>query len=181
MLTPMSALALPFDQTFQARPSGAFGAFFAAIANVDRNVDERIAEATDFCAEGERMIDGYVGNLLGLPKFAEAAAEQGAKLDWDIVIERAELGEREAARDFENTLMLGRRLVKLVRLKDRRYANSVNQLVDRYAAAMSKFLEVLRDVRWQLMALRATYAPSDGSATFSDQAALRKYLDSASA
>lgn len=178
----MSALALAtFDQATQARPSALFAAFFAALADLERSISERVERAERESDEAERVLDLHMAQLWSLLGTIDEAVAKGDRVEWDTLIHKAELVEREVARDFANTLKLGRRMVDMVRKIEPKYARSVSRLLDRYEGAMARYIESLRDARWNLMAARAAHEPSERSQAFSDPESLARFLASASA
>jgi hypothetical protein len=180
--TDMSALALAtFDQATQARPSALFAGFFAALADLGRSISERVEQAERESDEAERVLDLHMAQLWSLLGTIDEAVAKGDRVEWDTLIHKAELVEREVARDFANTRKLGHRLVYMVRKIEPDYARPVSRLLDRYEGAMARYLESLRDARWNLMAARATYEPSERSQVFSDHESLARFLASASA
>lgn len=178
----MSALALAsFDQATQARPSAMFAALFAALADWDRSINERLEQAERESDEAQRLLDLHTGQLWSLLATIDEVAAKGERVGWESIIQRAELVERQVAREYANTRRLGRSLVTMFRKLDPKYAHSVSRLVDRYEGEMAKYIESLRDWRWNVMAARATYEPSARSEAFSDPDSLARFLASASA
>jgi len=106
-----------------------------------------------------------------------AAAESGGRLDWEYRIERLEFFEGEAARDVSRM----RRLIDLIlagaRDADPAIGRRARALTRRQEDAVLRFVEALRDARWQMMALRAHFDPdSRGGQTFDNPAEMRRYF-----
>jgi hypothetical protein len=123
-----------------------------------------LAEAEITLAEGEAAINRGIEAITRMVANDRAAAGGGGRLDRDYRIERLEFYEAEAARDVS----------RMRRLVDRILAGA---LARRQEDAVSRFVEALRDARWQMMALRANFeADSRDGPTFNNAAEMHHYL-----
>ena len=165
------------DPAVSAPSSPAFIGFFAALANVRATGEARLAEAEITLAEGEAAINRGIEAIARMVANDRAAAESGGRLDWNYRIERLEFFEAEAARDACRMRRLTDRILAGARDADRMIGRRARVLARRQEDAVLRFVEALRDARWQMMALRAHFDPDarDGP-TFDDLAEMRRYL-----
>jgi hypothetical protein len=161
------------DPALDVRPASAFVGFWAALANLTPPGEASLAEAETALAEGEANIDRGVEAIARLVANSRLAAERGERIEWDYLIERLGFYEADAARDLSRIERLVARLLMLVPVQARR----ARTLARRQQDAVARFVEALRDARWQAMASRAHFDPaSRGGRVFSDTAELHRYL-----
>jgi hypothetical protein len=165
------------DPAVGAQPSPAFIGFFAALANLRATGEARLAEAEITLAEGEAAINRGIEAIARMVANDRAAAEGGGRLDWDYRIERLEFYEAEAARDVSRMRRLVDRILAGARDADPAIGRRARALARRQEDAVLRFVEALRDARWQMMALRANFeADSRDGRTFDNPAEMRHYL-----
>jgi hypothetical protein len=165
------------DPAVGAQPSPAFIGFFAALANLRATGEARLAEAEITLAEGEAAINRGVEAIARMVANDRAAAADGGRLDWDYRIERLEFYEAEAARDVSQMRRLVDRILAGARDADPAIGRRARALARRQEDAVLRFVEALRDARWQMMALRAHFeADSRDGPTFNNPAEMRHYL-----
>jgi hypothetical protein len=145
------------DPAVGAQPSPAFIGFFAALANLRATGEARLAEAEITLAEGEAAINRGVEAIARMVANDRAAAEGGDRLDWDYRIERLEFYEAEAARDVSRMRRLVDRILAGAHDADPAIGRRARALARRQEDAVLRFVEALRDARWQMMALRAHF------------------------
>ncbi len=171
MTTPMH-----LDPAVEARPAAAFLDFFAALARPTGSHAERMAEAEHAFADGEAAINRSIEATARAVANARAIAEGGAAPEWDYLVERLEFSETEAARDVGRVQKLVSRVLKLTRAVDPAFGRFAGGLARRQEEAILRFVEALRDARWQMMALRARHAGTNGGRVFDDPSELRRHL-----
>lgn len=165
------------DPAVGAPTSPAFLDFFAALANVAAAAKQRLAEAEIRLAEGEAAVNRGIEAIARMIANDRAAAESGGRLDWDYRIERLEFYETEAAHDLSRARRLVGRILSAVQDGSPALTRHARALARRQEDAALRFVEALRDARWQLMALRAHSDPaSRRGPTFTDPDELRRYL-----
>jgi|SRR5208282_2444037 len=165
------------DPAVGAQPSPAFIGFFAALANLRATGEARLAEAEITLAEGEAAINRGIEAIARMVANDRAAAEGGGRLDWDYRIEKLEFYEAEAARDVSRMRRLADRILAGARDADPAIGRRARALARRQEDAVLRFVEALRDARWQMMALRARFdADSRDGPTFDNPAEMRRYL-----
>jgi hypothetical protein len=170
---------LHLDPAIGTQPSPAFMGFFAALANVRATGEARLAEAEITLAEGEAAINRGIEAIARMVANDRAAAESGGRLDWDYRIERLEFYETEAAHDVSRMRRLVDRILAGARDADPAIGRRARGLARLQEDAVLRFVEALRDARWQMMALRANFGPDSGSGpAFDDPAEMRRYLAS---
>jgi hypothetical protein len=170
---------LHLDPAIGAQPSPAFIGFFAALANVRATGEARLAEAGITLGEGEAAINRGVEAIGRMLANDRAAAESGGRLDWDYRIERLEFHEAEATRDVSRMRRLIDHILAGERDADPAIGRRARALSRRQEDAVLRFVEALRDARWQMMALRAHFdAVSPSRPVFDDPAEMRRYLAS---
>jgi hypothetical protein len=165
------------DPAVGARPSPDFVDFFAALANCRATDDDRLAEAERALADGEAAIDRSVEAIARLVANDRAAAEAGGRLDWDYRIERLRFFETEAARDVARMRKLVDRILASAHGASLVIRRRARALARRQEDAVVRFVEALRDARWQMMALRANFDREIGTGVvFDDPAEMRRSL-----
>jgi hypothetical protein len=165
------------DPAVGAQPSPAFIGFFAALANLRASGEVRLAEAEIALTEGEAAINRGVEAIARMVANDRGAAESGGRLDWDYRIERLEFHEAEAARDVSRMRKLVDRILAGARDADPAISRQARALTRRQEDAVVRFVEALRDARWQMMALRAHFDPDyRNGPTFDNPAEMRRYL-----
>jgi hypothetical protein len=165
------------DPAVGAQPSPAFIGFFAALANLRASGEVRLAEAEIALTEGEAAINRGVEAIARMVANDRAAAESGGRLDWDYRIERLEFYEAEAARDVSRMRKLVDRILAGARDADPAISRQPRALTRRQEDAVVRFVEALRDARWQMMALRAHFDPDyRNGPIFDNPAEMRRYL-----
>lgn len=165
------------DPAVGAPPSPAFMGFFAALANVRATGEARLAEAESTLAEGEAAINRGIEAIARMVANDRAVAESGDRLDWDYRIERLEFFETEAACDVSRMRKLVDRILAGTRDADPAIGRRARTLARRQEDVVLRFVEALRDARWQMMALRAHFAPDARSGpSFDNPAEMRRYL-----
>jgi hypothetical protein len=165
------------DPALEIRPSSAFVGFCAALANVKAPGEVRLAEAEIALAEGEADIDRGIEAIARLIANQRIAGESNSQIDWDYLMERLEFYEAEAARDLSRTQKLVDRLLIFVRDAEPTVARRAGEMTRREEDAVVRFVEALRDARWQAMALRAHSAPDARTGpVFDNPEGLRRYL-----
>ena len=165
------------DPAVGAQPSPAFIGFFAALANLRATGETRLAEAEITLAEGEAAINRGIEAIARMVANDRAAAEGGGRLDWDYRIERLEFYEAEAARDVSRMRRLVDRILAGARDADPAIGRRARALARRQEDAVLRFVEALRDARWQMMALRAHFDADSGEGPiFDNPAEMRHYL-----
>ena len=173
----MSAV-LEYDRAFAVRPWDAFADFFAAVADTETLIEERIAEAERSLELGEAQLADSIATLTRLISQARDLVESGEALDWDELIKTALDSEQKIRKDFEQAPKIMDRLVALLRQVDPKFLKQLKPLIDRYKECMDWFIASICDVRWQLMALRAEARKGEVGPEFSDPRELRRYLAS---
>jgi hypothetical protein len=164
----------------EVRPASAFVGFCAALANVSAPAEVRLAEAEIALAEGEADISRGVEAIARLIADSRMAAGNGSRIDWDYLIERLEFYETEAARDLSKIQKLVERILKFIRDVEPGIARRARGMGRRQEDAVARFVEALRDARWQAMASRAHFDPdSRAGPVFDNTAELRRYLANA--
>jgi hypothetical protein len=148
------------DPAVSAQPSPAFMGFFAALANLRAAGEARLAEAEITLAEGEAAVNRGIEAIARMVANDRAAAESGGRLDWNYRIERLEFYEAEAARDISRMRRLIDRILAGARDANPAIARRARALASRQGDAVLRFVEALRDARWQMMALRAHFDPA---------------------
>lgn len=169
--------AIYLDPAVGAQPSPAFMGFFAALANGRASGEVRLAEAELALAEGEAAIQRGIEAIARMVANDRAAAEGGGRLDWDYRIERLEFHEAEAARDAAKIRRLVDRILSGVRDVDPAVARRARTLARRQEDAVLRFVEALRDARWQMMASRSHFEPEAARGpTFDNPVEVRRHL-----
>jgi hypothetical protein len=167
------------DPAVSAQPSPAFMDFFAALANVRASGEARLAEAESTLADGEAAINRGIEAIARMVANDRAAAESGGRFDWDYRIERLEFFEAETVRDVSRMRKLVDRILAGARDADPASGRRARVLARRQEDAVLRFVEALRDARWQMMALRAHFdADSRTGPIFFNPAEMRRYLTS---
>ena len=165
------------DPAVGAQPSPAFMDFFAALANVRASGEARLAEAETTLADGEAAINRGIEAIARMVANDRAAAESGGRFDWDYRIERLEFFEAETVRDVSRMRKLVDRILAGARDADPASGRRARVLARRQEDAVLRFVEALRDARWQMMALRAHFdADSRTRPIFFNPAEMRRYL-----
>lgn len=165
------------DPTLEVRPASAFVGFHAALANTQAPSEARLAEAEIELAEGEAYINRGVEAIWRLIADSRRAEETGDQIDWDYLIERLKFYETEAARDLSQIRKLVSRLLIYIRDAEPNIARRARGMGRRQEDAVARFVETLRDARWQAMASRAHFGPDlHTGPIFDDSAELRRYL-----
>jgi hypothetical protein len=165
------------DPAVGAPPSPAFIGFFAALANGRVTGEARLAEAEITLAEGEAAINRGIEAIARMVANDRAVAESGGRIDWDYRIERLEFYETEAARDVSRMRRLIDRILAGAHDADPAIGRRARALARRQEDAVLRFVEALRDARWQMMALRAHFdIDSRSGPTFDNPAEMRHYL-----
>jgi hypothetical protein len=165
------------DPAVGAQPSPVFIGFFGALANLRATGEARLAEAEITLAEGEAAINRGIEAIARMVANDRAAAEGSGRLDWDYRIERLEFYEAEAARDVSRMRRLVDRILAGAHDADPAIGRRARALGRRQEDAVLRFVEALRDARWQMMALRAHFeADSRDGPTFDNPAEMRHYL-----
>ncbi len=145
------------DPAVGAPPSPAFIGFFAALANVRATGEVRLAEAEIALTEGEAAINRGIEAIARMVANDRAAAGSGGRIDWDYRIERLGFYEAEAVRDVSRMRKLIDRILAAVRDADPVARRKGRALARRQEDTVLRFVEALRDARWQMMALRAHF------------------------
>jgi hypothetical protein len=172
----MSVLGYP-DPAIEVRPAASFLGFFAALANVATARDVSLAEAESALSEGEASIGRGIESIARLLANNRGATERGEQVPWDYLIERLGYYEAEAARDLTQIRRLVDRILLLARRAEPRSGRRAQTLARRQEDAVIRFIEALRDARWQAMAMRAHVDDASHiGPIFADAAALRGYL-----
>jgi hypothetical protein len=167
------------DPAVSAQPSPAFMGFFAALANMRAAGEARLAQAEITLAEGEAAINRGIEAIARMVANDRAAAESGGRIDWDYRIDRLEFYEVEAARDVSRMRRLVDRILAGARDADPAIGRRARALARRQEDAVLRFVEALRDARWQMMAMRAQFdVDSRSGPTFDNPAEMRRYLAS---
>jgi hypothetical protein len=165
------------DPALEIRPASAFVGFCAALANMKAPGEVRLAEAESALAEGEADINRGVEAIARLIANHRVAAESDGRVDWDYLIERLEFYETEAARDLSRIQKLIDRILMFVRDTEPAISHRARGMARRQENAVARFVEALRDARWQTMALRAHSAPdSRAGPIFDNPTELRRTL-----
>jgi len=165
------------DPAVGAQPSPAFIGFFAALANLRATGEARLAEAEITLAEGEAAINRGIEAIARMIANDRATAKGGGRLDWDYRIERLEFYEAEAARDVSRMRRLVDRILAGARDADPAIGRRARALARRQEDAVLRFVEALRDARWQMIALRAHFdVDSRNGPTFDSPTEMRRYL-----
>jgi len=165
------------DPTLEVRPASAFVGFHAALANTKAPSERRLAEAGIALAEGEAYISRGVEAIWRQMANYRHAAENGGQIDWDYLIERLRFYEAEAARDLSQIQKLVKRLLTFIRDAEPKIARRARSMGRRQEDAVTRFVETLRDARWQAMASRAHFDPdAHAGPIFDDIAELHRYL-----
>jgi hypothetical protein len=165
------------DPALEIRPASAFVGFCAALANVKAPSEVRLAEAEIALAEGEADIDRGVEAIARLIANERIALESNSQIDWDYLIERLEFYEAEAARDLSRIRKLVDRILMFVRDAEATTSRRAREMARRQEDAVVRFVEALRDARWQAMALRAHSASDSRTGpVFDNLAELHRYL-----
>ena len=168
------------NPVLEVRPASAFVGFCAALANVRAPDEVRLAEAEIALAEGEADINRGVEAIARLIANSRMTAENGGRIDWDYLIERLEFYETEAARDLSQMQKLVERILRFIRDVEPGIARRARSMGRRQEDAVTRFVETLRDARWQVMASRAHFDPdSRAGPVFGNTAELRRYLANA--
>jgi hypothetical protein len=168
------------DPAVEVRPASAFVGFCAALANAKALAEVRLSEAETALAEGEADINRGVEAIARLIANERIAAEHRNQVHWDYLIERFEFYESGSARDLRLIQKLVDHLLALIRDTESSISRRSRVLGRRQENAVARFVEALRDARWQVMALRAHAAPdAHGGPVFDNQEELRRYLASA--
>jgi hypothetical protein len=165
------------DPAIGAPISPAFMDFFAALANAGAASKQRLAEAEISLAAGQAAVNRGIEAIARMVANDRAAAESGGRLDWDYRIERLEFYETEAAHDLSRARRLVDHILSAMQDASPALARRARSLARRQEDAALRFVEALRDARWQVMALRAQFDPAsrDGP-IFTDPDELRRYL-----
>ncbi|SRR6266404_3350368 len=168
------------DPALEIRPASAFVGFCAALANVKASGEVRLAEAESALVEGEADINRGLEGIARLVANCRADAERGGRVDWDYLIERLEFYEKEAARDLSRIQKLIDRILMTVRDAEPGITRRARGMARRQEDAVARFVEALRDARWQAMAARAHFGSGSGAGpTFDNPMELRRYLTTA--
>ncbi|MBV8119962.1 MAG: hypothetical protein JO081_08515 [Alphaproteobacteria bacterium] len=174
----MSATAYT-DPALEVRPASSFVAFLAAFADLARSHGANVAEVEAALASGEADIKRGIEATARLVTNSRIAAERGEPVAWDYLIDRLEFYEAEAARELSQIRRLVDRLLTFLGgapPAERRRARALARLQE---DAVVRFVEGLRDARWQAMAARAHFDPAaHGGPVVNDIAELRRYLAS---
>jgi hypothetical protein len=168
------------DPALEIRPSSAFVGFWAALADMKAPGEARLAEAENALAEGEANINRGIEAIARLIANQRIAEENGIRIDWGYLIERLEFYEAEVARDLSRIRKLVDRILMLVRDVEPTVSRRARAMARRQEDAVVRFVEALRDARWQAMALSAHSAPDAHTGpVFDNPAELRRYLATA--
>jgi hypothetical protein len=166
-----------FDPIVGARSSPDFVDFFAALVNAEAAVEARLVEAENALIEGEAAIDRSIEAIARVVANDRATAEGGGRLDWGYRIERLQFFEAEAGRDRLRMRKLVDRILSAACDAPPFARRKARALVRRQEDAVARFVEALRDARWQTMALRAQFDPDAATGpVFDDPAELRRFL-----
>jgi hypothetical protein len=165
------------NPVLEIRPASAFVGFCAALANVKAPGKVRLAEAEAALAEGEADINRSVEAIARLIANSRIAAEGGGRINWDYLIERLEFYETEATRDLSQIQKLVERILMFIHDSEPGIARRARGMGRRQEDAVARFVEALRDARWQAMAARAHFEPDSlAGPVFDNTAELRRYL-----
>jgi hypothetical protein len=168
------------DPSLEVRPASAFIGFWAALANVTVLRETALDEAEIALAEGEANINRGVEAMARLIVNSRIAAGRGELIHWDYLIERLEFYETEAARDLAQIKKLVDRILTSIRAAAPVDARRARALAQRQKDAVARFVEALREARWQAMASRAHFDPASRSGpVFENSVELRRYLANA--
>jgi hypothetical protein len=168
---------MQLDPAVGARPSSDFVDFFAAMANTRATDEVRLTDAEGALSAGEAAIDRGVEAIARMVANDRAAAEAGGRVDWDYRIARLQFLEAEAARDIARMRKLVDRIVAGLASAKPAVRRKARALARREEDAVVRFVEALRDARWQMMALRAQFDPDSRTGeTFDNPAEMRRSL-----
>jgi hypothetical protein len=165
------------DPVLEIRPASAFLGFLAALANVTAPRGACWAEAEAALSEGEANIDRGIEAITQMITDTRVAAERGEQVDWDRLIDRLEFYETEAGGDLSQIHKLADRILVLIGGAVAGAKSRAHPMARRQENAVARFVEALRDARWQAMAHRAHFDPdSHRGATFNNAEELKRYL-----
>lgn len=172
----MKAAAYP-DPALEVRPASAFVGFLAAFANLPPPESESLAAAEAALAYGEADINRGIEAIARLLTNSRMEAEGGERVYWDYLIDRLEYYEAEAVRELAQIRRLVDRLLRFIGGASSADRVGARALAKRQEESVVRFVESLRDARWQAMAARAHFdAASRGGPIFEDGGELRGSL-----
>lgn len=172
----MSAAAYP-DPAIEVRPASAFVGFLAAFANLPPPHGESLPAVEAALAQGEVDISRGIEAVSRLVINRRMAAERGEPVAWNYLIDRLEFYEVEAVREVAQIRRLVHRILAFIGVASPTDRASARALARRQEDAVVRFVEALRDARWQAMAARAHFddASREGQ-IFDDGKRLRRTL-----
>jgi len=151
------------------------------LASATSSVAERISAIEDLGRDvrGEGAINDIEREVTTLRRGTErliAESRQRRPPNLDALIENLLSEERRVDADSRAQIKSAMRALRLLKKAPPAYRKAVEPLMARMIDLLHEQKEILRDARWQLMAIRADTVPEGRGPVFEDPKALRRYL-----
>ena len=160
-----------------AGSSPTFGEFMAAATAGDGGapVIERMKRAL---SRGHAKNVNFISRIRTKTRSLEKAINLDQKPDIDTLIEALLQIERRSADEWKNGRRLIRGFAKILRRNYPEIGRQAAPLFNRYDENCADYLELLRDIRWDLMALEAEANPNKTSIPLDNPKEVRKHFAS---
>lgn len=168
---------MKYLSTLVARPSPAFSDFMAA-AMASENGNHAVKQMERALVRGQSQVANFIARLRKLTQMLEKTIAAGEAVDIGPVIEAALRIERQSVDEQKACRKLAKRLAKFLRRHDPDFWGRVAPLIGRFDETGADYLDSLRDIRWDLMALEANVNPSETSPTLQAPKDVRRHLAS---
>lgn len=140
--------------------------------------EERLRKAAEQILEhGEMELRAEISEKRRMVEILQQAGPIPPLQQWlDDLIAVALRLEREKAADYDRIAGILEQAAGLMERRRATLAGQMNEWLDRFRAIASTYLTALRDLRWELMALRSDYDGPSDRPVFGDAAKLRAHL-----
>jgi hypothetical protein len=159
------------------RPSPSFGEFMAAAMTSDSE-SHAIEQGQRALARGQSEVTDFIAKLRRMTRALEKASAAGKAIDVEPIIEAMLTIERRSAADQKECQKFAKQLSKQVRQHNPEFWRRVAPLIGHFDEICADYLESIRDLRWDLMALEAKANASETGPVLQTQASVRKHMAS---
>jgi hypothetical protein len=121
-------------------------------------------------------LEREVANLRRGTERLIAESRQRRPGNLDALIQNLLAEERRADADSRAQIKSAMRALRLLKKAPPAYRKAVEPLMTRMIDLLQEQKEILRDARWQLMAVKADAVPEGRGSVFDDPKALKRYL-----
>ena len=169
-----AAVAENFDMSISLAAS--FGEVLAAVPTADDEVDAAVERMDKAHRRAEREVAKNVELLNTLTQQLRCLVEDGAAIPLDDYIERCERTEGRLQREFKSANKTAGRIEKMLKHFIPRAAPLVSSRLRNLRKSMLAIQDEYQNVRWQLMAVRASMNSDEKGPAFGQAADLKRHL-----